>query len=282
MRQEAVAVARVAATRQPTAQTSRKRNTLLIPSDRAALCIVEAHGARTCHILAARIVMHLRARTDAVRGPYRTGTAALVGECHARLIPRGAAAGWPLKADGIATRRIHAAWCRMDDEGRSRPRASTDCDAHKRRQIRAVLIPHNPTAVWLDGANGCCTLHIGATALGVRLKAIASPTTGARRQLAAEAQCRIGERLLYADGIPQLHAAEGVVGADLIAARAVVASLQEARHKATATIGGAALRFLLLTEHLCRLHAVDVPLLLAAVGIGAAHKLAANSVVAVG
>jgi len=68
----------------------------------------------------------------------------------------------------------------------------------------------------------------------------------------------------------------------LIAARAVIASLQEAGHKATATIGGAALRFLLLTAHLCLLHAVDVPLLLAAVGIGAAHKLAAGSVVAVG
>jgi len=79
-----------------------------------------------------------------------------------------------------------------------------------------------------------------------------------------------------------LHTAEGIVVADLIAARAVIASLQEAGHKATATLVGAALRLLRLAEDFRHLHTIDIPLFVAAVGIGITHQLTAGGVVAVG
>lgn len=83
----------------------------MIPSNRAALCIVEAHGACTRHILAAWVVMHLGAGTDAIGSPSRSGTAALECESHARLIPCVAAARWPFEANRIATGGIDAAGC---------------------------------------------------------------------------------------------------------------------------------------------------------------------------
>lgn len=143
--------------------------------------------------------MYLNARTDAIGGPCRIGAAALKGQGHACLIPRVAAACWPLKADGIATGRIHATWGRMHCEGRSRARASANCDAHEWSQIGAGLIPHNPAAVRLDGADGRRTLHIRAAPLRVRLEAIASPAARARRKGTAEAKRCIGECLLHAD-----------------------------------------------------------------------------------
>lgn len=236
MRQQTIATARIAATRQSTAETSCKGHALLIPSDRAALCIVEAHGACTRHILAAWIVMHLRAGTDAISSPSRIGTAALEGERHARLIPCVAAARWPFKADRIATRWIDAAWGCMHRKRRSCAWASAHRDADKRRQIRARLIPHDSAAVRLDGTDRCSTLHIRATSLRVRLKAITSAAASPRGQLAAEAESCIGERLLHTDGIPYLHTAEWVERADLLAACAVTASLQETRYKAGSSI----------------------------------------------
>lgn len=116
----------------------------------------------------------------------------------------------------------------------------------------------------------------------VRLKAIPSAAASTRGQLAAEAESCIGERLLHTDGIPYLHTAEWVERANLPAARAVTASLQEARHKAGASVVGAALRLLFPAERLRSLHAVGVPLLRATEGIGGTHQLTAGRVVAEG
>lgn len=68
----------------------------------------------------------------------------------------------------------------------------------------------------------------------------------------------------------------------MTAARAVIASLQETGDKATATLVGAALRLLRLAEDFRRLHTIDIPLFVAAIGIGITHQLTAGGVVAVG
>jgi hypothetical protein len=102
MRQQTIAVAGIAAPRQSTAETAGKRNAVLIPGDRAALSVVEAHSARTGHILATRVVMHLRAGSDAVRRPCRVGPTSLDRKRHARLIPTRAATGGTLVAYCVA------------------------------------------------------------------------------------------------------------------------------------------------------------------------------------